>query len=80
MSAIKRIQEDHKKFQADLLACFGKQEELIKLAKANREDMAASTQSLKTALEEDGLIQEKVTVQDEKIEKLEIELTKVDSH
>ena len=78
MSAIKRIQEDHKKFQADLLACFENQEELIKLvkqcigncedlAKANREDMAASIRSLKTVLEEDALIQEKVTVQDEKI-------------
>ena len=50
------------------------------LAKANRVDMAASTQSLKTVLEEDALIQEKVKVQDEKIEKLEIELTKVDSY
>ena len=64
MASLKYMQENHKKFQTDLLVIFEKQDELVKLvkqcvencdnlAKATRKDMATMTQSLKNLLEED---------------------------
>ena len=91
MASLKYMQENHKKFQADLLVIFEKQDELVKLvkqcvencdnlAKATRKDMATMTQSLKNVLEEDAMVQERFKTHDEKIENLELELTKVDSY